>query len=171
MRQLLTIMLLFLLSSCITLRKAPEVTTHKVATAKKFQRKFPKQKAFIFEDPKEADQFYNYINIKFQLNDNDVGFDVPIDINNNLYYFTYHEAEIPDKKFNLLGLTVDAALTANKLDPIFNNYVNRKGHWFIAITVRDVENKNCLNSNYKNRKEVLDYLQLLQNEYLNSPRF
>ncbi|MCT4629283.1 hypothetical protein [Winogradskyella sp.] len=172
MKRLLFGLLFISLSSCITIRKAPKITTHKISTAKKFQRKFPKEKAFIFEDPKNADEFYHFINTKFKLNDIDVGFDVPITINNKTYYFTYYEAEIPDKKFNLLGLAVDATLKVKGMDPLFDEgYVKRNGHWYIAITVYDEENKNCLKSKYPNRKAILDYLRLLHNEYLHSPTY
>ncbi len=160
------------MTSCISLRKAPSIATHKIATAKKFQRKFPRETAFIFEDPKDADKFYNFINTKFELNDMDVGFDVPISINKVTYYLTYHEAEIPNKKLNLLGLAVDASLKIKGLDPIFQDgYVEREGHWFLAITIYDSDGKNCLKRSYPARKIVLDYLRLLQNEYLNTSSF
>ncbi|NRD21495.1 hypothetical protein HNV08_15680 [Winogradskyella eckloniae] len=167
----LRLIILFLcISSCITLRKAPEYFTYKVEIAKKFKRQFPKELAFIFEDPKDANQFYNYINKKFLLNDTDVGLNVPLVIDNNTYYLTYYESEIPDKKLNLLGLAIDATRLANDRDPLFNdNYVQRKGHWFIAITVFDAFDKNCLAPNHEDQKLILDYLQILQNEYLNSP--
>ena len=169
MKKLFILLFACVITSCISLRKAPTNFTYKIEVAKKFKRQFPKELAYIFEDPKDANEFYKYIDSKFQLNNTDVGLNVPIIIDNKAYFITYHEAEIPDKKLNLLGIAVDATLVANELDPVFDKgYVNRVGHWFLAITVYDENNNNCLKSKYPERKNVLDYLNLLQNEYLNS---
>ena len=67
MKQLAIILVLLIFSSCIPLRIAPNIDDYKIKVAKKFKRKLPKTNAFIFEDPKEADAFYNYINIKYNL--------------------------------------------------------------------------------------------------------
>lgn len=170
MKKLFILLLATTVTSCISLRKAPSNFTHKIEVAKKFKRQFPRELAYIFEDPKDANQFYNYINIKYQLNDIDVGSNVPVVIDNKTYFITYHEAEIPDKKLNLLGIAVDATLIVNKIDPIFDQgYVKRVGHWFLALTVYDEDDNNCLKSKHPDRKMVLDYLNLLQNEYINNP--
>ena len=170
MKKLIILLLSVTATSCISLRKAPTNFTHRIEVAKKFKRDFPKELAYIFEDPKDANQFYNYINIKYQLNDTDVGSNVPVVIDNKTYFITYHEAEIPDKKLNLLGIAIDATLVVNRLDPVFKDgYVKRVGHWFIALTVYDENDKNCLKSKHPEQKMVLDYLSLLHNEYLNSP--
>ena len=172
MKKLFILLLAFIITSCISLRKAPTNFTHRIEIANKFKRQFPKELAYIFEDPKDANQFYKYINTKFQLNDNDVGLNVPVSIDNNTYFITYHEAEIPDKKLNLLGIVVDATLVVNEMDPLFDDgYVKRYGHWFLALIVYDNNDNNCLSSNYPERKLVLDYLKLLQNEYLNSSKY
>ena len=169
MKKLFILLVPFIITSCISLRKAPSNFTYRIEVAKKFKRQFPKELAYIFEDPKDANQFYKYINTKFQLNDTDVGYNVPITIDNKSYFITYHEAEIADKKLNLLGIAVDATLAVNDLDPVFDQgYVKRNGHWFLALTVYDENNNNCLKSKYPERKNVLDFLNLLQNEYLNS---
>ncbi|WP_299100468.1 hypothetical protein [uncultured Winogradskyella sp.] len=169
MKKLYLVVLFTSFFSCISLRKAPEYFTYKLEVAKKFKRQFPKEIAYIFEDPKAANQFYQYIDKKYRLNDSNVGINVPIVIDNKTFYFTYYEAEIPDKKLNLLGLAIDTARAANDKDPIFTNgYVKRQGHWFLALTVYDEKDNNCLNKTNSDRKIVLDYLKLLQNEYLNS---
>jgi hypothetical protein len=54
-------------TSCIPLSFAPKIKTDKVKLAKRFKRDLPKQHGFIFEDPKEADEFYTFINTKYQL--------------------------------------------------------------------------------------------------------
>ncbi len=69
MKQLATILFFLIFSSCIPLSIAPNIEDYKIKVAKKFKRKLPKDYAFIFEDTKEANEFYNYINLKYELND------------------------------------------------------------------------------------------------------
>lgn len=68
MKSLITVLIVLFITSCIPLRIAPKIDTDKVKVARKFKRGLPNQYAFIFEDPKEADEFYYYINDKFDLN-------------------------------------------------------------------------------------------------------
>ncbi len=172
MKQFIILVLALSLSACIPLRKAPEINQHKVMDAKKFKRKLPRETAFIFEDPKDANAFYNFINSKYNLNHFDVGIDTPIQIGTCTYYLNYYEAEIPDKTFNLFGFVVDAKLEQNDMSPIFDDaYVTRHGHWYIAITAHDSDNKNCLTSKHPDRKKIHDYLKMLRSEYLNTSSF
>ena len=60
---------LFMLQSCIPLIIAPKIDTYKVSKGKKFKRGLPKRQMFSFEDSKQAGHFYNYVNTKFQLED------------------------------------------------------------------------------------------------------
>lgn len=52
---------------------------------------------FVFEDSKDADEFYNYVDTSFQLNNENVYDDVPFTVNNQQYFFSFYEVEIPDK--------------------------------------------------------------------------
>ena len=68
MKDLLLYLLLFaFFTSFVPLSFAPNIKTDKVKLAKRFKRDLPKQQGFIFEDPKEADEFYTFINTKYQL--------------------------------------------------------------------------------------------------------
>ena len=66
-RLLLYICIAAVSTSCIPLSFAPNIKTDKVKLAKRFKRDLPKRYGFIFEDPKEADDFYTFINTKYQL--------------------------------------------------------------------------------------------------------
>lgn len=156
-------------TSCIPLRVAPTIKTDKVMIAKKFKRKLPKQNAFIFEDPKDANEFYNYVNTKYELNHIDVGVNTPIHIDGRTFYFTFHEVEIPDKAINILGIFVDAALTNKDFDPVFEgDYMLRDGNWYLVITVEDEVFKDALSENYSERQKVIVYLQKMRKEYLST---
>ena len=61
--------------------------------AKKNKRKLPRETSYIFEDPKDAYHFYDYINAKFRLNHLNVGMNTPFVIGGKTYYLTYNEAE------------------------------------------------------------------------------
>ena len=164
---------LFLSSfSCIPLRIAPNIKTDKVMVAKKFKRKLPRQNAFIFEDPKDADEFYNYVNIKYELNHQDVEWNVPFEIDGKLHYFSFYEVEIPNKTLNILTLFVDAALDNKGWDPMFEDvYMSRNGNWYIALVVTDYNGNDCLKSDYIHRETIIKHLKALRVEYLNTHNY
>ena len=62
MKSLLLVFFLLLFTSCIPLKIAPKIEGEKLIVAKKFKRSLPKKHSYVFEDPKGADEFYNYIN-------------------------------------------------------------------------------------------------------------
>jgi hypothetical protein len=139
--------------------------------AKKFKRKLPRETSFIFKDLKDEGEIYNYFNTKFQLNHINVGLNTPLTIDNKTYYITYNETEISDKKVNLLGFAVDVALDQNGLNPIFQSYGSREGHWYIVLTVYDENLKNCLLDQHPMRYKIIKYLIALKSEYLNTQNY
>ena len=66
MKKLTMLLLAFATLSCIPVKIAPRFKNedYKIMQAKKFQRKMPRETSFIFKDPKDAGEFYNYINKK-----------------------------------------------------------------------------------------------------------
>ena len=166
-KSLLLVFLIFLFQSCIPLRIAPNIQDFKISKGKKFKRSLSKRQMFIFEDPKEAEQFYNFVNIKFQLEDTNVYDDVPFEINDQPYFFAWYEVDIPNKSLNLLSVAADVALVAADLDTAFeNSYTDRKGNWYLAIEVYNDLEKDCLADSSLSRESVLKYLRALKKEYL-----
>lgn len=168
MKRILTILCFsVLLQSCIPIRIAPNIPDYKVIKGRKFKKSLPKRQMFIFQDPKPANQFYAYINTKFQLQDINVFDDVPFSIDGKQYFFSYYEVEIPDKTLNLLPIAVDVALLRADYDPLLEHrHQTRKGNWYIAIeTYSDTEN-DCLNEGSPSHQPVTEFLRLLKNEYL-----
>ncbi len=140
--------------------------------AKKFRRTLPKEYAFIFQDTKEANEFYNYINTKFQLNHIDVDYDVPFKLKNKQYFLSFYEAEIPNKTLNFAPIVIDLALESKNIDSQLSDfYVSRHEDWYIAITIWDNDSNNCLKPNYKDRDEVINYLKRLKQEYLTTSNY
>ncbi|MCB0398237.1 MAG: hypothetical protein KDD26_01185 [Winogradskyella sp.] len=174
MKRALLIVISLLLSSCIPYKIAPKFKNedYKVMKAKKFQRKLAKETSFIFKDPKDANEFYNYVNTKYKLNHNDVGLNTPIQINGTTYYFTYHEVERTDESLVLPLVVTDLKRSSNGNDPLFeDHYTTRKGHWYIVVTVYDNNLKNCLLDKHPMKTEVLQYLKDMQQEYLKTHNY
>lgn len=172
MRKLLPLIAVFFCVSCFPIRIAPTIDNDKVMVAKKFKRQLPKQYAFIFEDPKDANEFYNYINTKYQLNHQDVEYNVPFEIDGKVYFFSFYEVEIPDKTFNILPFFIDVFLSSQDFTPIFEDaYTTRIGNWYLAITVRDDALSDCLVDHYENRDDIINYLKDMRVEYLGSNNY
>ncbi|RKN82794.1 hypothetical protein [Ulvibacterium marinum] len=161
--------ILFLLYSCIPLRIAPSIDDYKITKGKKFKRGLPKREMFIFEDPKDANQFYNYVNIKFELGDEDVYDDVPFKINGQQYFFSFYEVEIPTKTINLIPLVIDGLLDSADMGPFLEDaHASRVGNWYIAIEAYTDFEQDCLQENSLSREVVLKYLRTIKQEYLST---
>jgi len=167
-RILLAIFVLFFLNSCIPIRIAPNIKDYKLTKGKRFKRGLPKKTVFVFEDPKDANEFYSYINTKFQLKDYYVDVEVPFYIDDRAFYFSFYEVEIPTKTINLIPMAFDVMLNQTAdMDPILEDaYSSRTGNWYIAMEVFSDTEKDCLSENSISREIVLAYLRELKNEYL-----
>jgi hypothetical protein len=166
MKVFYSLLIILCATSCIPLRIAPNIKGDKIMVAKKFKRNLPRQHAFIFEDKPFADEFYNYINTKFQLEHQNVTSNVLVNINGSIYALSYYETEIPTKTLDLVPVAVDAKRESNGNDPLFENqYVSRKDQWYIVITLFDEQMKNCLNPKHKQFNDVNTYLKSLREEY------
>ncbi len=174
MKALLPVLLLifFMLQSCIPLRIAPSISNYKVTNGKKFKRGLSKRQMFIFEDPKQAGDFYDYVNTKFALGHHNVYDDVPFELNEAQYFFAFYEIEIPDKVLNLAPMVADAIWNEVVYDGeeetrgVQPQDVLRKGNWYVAIEVYSDMEKDCLQKDSLSREAVLKYLSSLKEEYL-----
>lgn len=174
MKKSAILLLAILISSCIPTKIAPKFKNqdYKVISARKFKKKLPRETSFIFKDPKDADEFYNYINTKFQLKDINVDNNVEFQINNNSYYLSFRETEIQDKSLNLPLVVIDAKREQNGNDPLFeDNYVSRQGHWYLILTVYDENIENCLVDDHPMKSSILQYLKDLKQEYLTTHNY
>ncbi len=159
--------LFLLLASCIPLKIAPNYKHGKVVKGKKFVKVFKSQQVFAFNDPKEANEFYTYINEKYQLvYDDDTG-NVPVQIAQNTMYLTFYEVEKATKTYNLLPVLADKALETANIGPVLENqYSSRKGHWYIVMTLTDSEYQDVLQEDHPHHESAVSYLQSLRQEYL-----
>mgnify|MGYP005997601891 CR=1 FL=1 len=172
MKYVYLILTLLFVTSCIPLRIAPTIKDYKLTTGKKFKRQLPKDNAFVFEDPKEANEFYNFINTKYSLNHQTVEYNVPINVDGVEFFLSFYETEISDKSINLIPFFANVALENKGVSPVFNDpQVKRQGNWYLALFVYDADMNDCLNSNYPDRIAILNHLKAIKKEYLNTNNY
>ncbi len=130
--------IIFLFSSCIPYKIAPQIEEYKVVRAKKFYKRLPRDYGFVFEDPKNANEFYSYVNVKYERNHKDVDRNVPFIIDGEEVFFSFHEIERTTETINLAPIFADVILEEKEFPPIFENvYYFRKGNWYVVLTVLD----------------------------------
>lgn len=172
MKKICFCLLILMAHSCIPVKIAPIIKGEKIANAKKFKKDLPNCNGFIFEDTKNAAEFYNFMNAKYDLNHTNVESNIPITINNRIYYLSFFERERTTKTVNLIPFAVDAALSAKGNDPILDGlYTSRAGYWYIIMSVRDAELKDCLDSNYPQQQDVFLHLKKLKEEYFSTSNY
>lgn len=172
MKKPLLLFFLLILSSCIPIKIAPKIKDYKIVVAKRFKRDLAREYAFVFEDYKNADEFYHFINARFNLQFKEVETNVPIIVDNQLFFMSFHEREKTTEVGNLIPVLIDGILDSEGMDPILESaYSSRKSHWYILMTVRDNEFRDCLSPDHLYQKRVIAILQELKEEYLNTQNY
>ena len=166
-------LLLALLSiSCIPIRIAPSITDHKVMVAKKFKRDLPKNYAFVFEDTKEAEEFYRFVDSKNGWSLEEVDKNVPLYIEDEVFHMSFYEREKTTETINLIPIVVDGLLDSDGKDPIFEEvHTSRNGNWYIVITIDDDEMKDALDPTHEHQQKVIDYLKRFKQDYYSIPQY
>jgi|TARA_R110002051_G_scaffold10175_11_gene38891 hypothetical protein len=167
---LLLVFLLF--QACIPISIAPNLHEGEVIKSRKLVRKAPLKYAYGFNDPKDANEFYNFINMKYDRNNDQVEDNVPITIDNRIYFLSFYETEKSTKTINLLPIVVDGILESNDFDPMLTDaHVSRNGNWYITLTVADLGHNDALHPSHRERSKVASYLKGLQGEYLSTQNY
>ena len=168
------ILLSFSVCSCLPLSIAPDLEEGKTIRAKKFKRKLPNRHSYIFTDPKPADEFYYYINTKFDCQHTDVENNVPVEIGEKLYYFSFYETEKSTRVINLINPIVNRALDNKGITPILNedNRARKVGTtWYIVLMVTDEDFNDALHPNYGKHSEIAAFAKAMQAEYLSMSNY
>ncbi len=174
MKYSLFIFAFLLFTSCIPVAVKPKIEDYKITNGAKFKKGLPNQTTFIFEDPKNADEFYTYINVKFNRQHLDAEFNNPIEVNGTTYYLTFFEAERKTKTINLLPIVADAILENKNItdgDAFINTYSSRNGQWYLIITVNDEDYNDALADTNLSRDEVINFLRAMKQEYLSTANY
>lgn len=172
MKRLILITIFFTTFSCIPTRIAPQIKEDKLMIAKRLKRKLPKRYALVFQDPKDANEFYNYINTKFELQHQNVEHNVPFTLGNETFYFSFRETEVATKSINLVPIAVDKALESKGYSPILKDAeFTRVGNWYLVLTASNSESEDCLHPDHPSQAKVLQYLRSLRVEYLSTSNY
>lgn len=172
MKKITFCLLILVVYSCIPLRIAPIIEGEKIVNAKKFKKDLPNIYGFVFEDTKKANEFYNFINTKYDLKHSNVESNVQIIINNKTYYLSFFERQRITKTLNLIPLAVDASRNNKGKDPILEDlHTSRAGFWYLILTVTDSEIKDCLNPSYPEHQKIINHLKKLKNEYFSTSNY
>ena len=172
MRQPLFFLLLISICSCIPIKVAPHIDGDKIVKTKKFKKDLPPSYGYVFEDPKDADEFFEFMNMKFDLKYENVVSNVPIKINNTNFFLSFYERERVTKTINLLPIVVDAKLESEGKNTLMeDSHTSRAGTWYLILTVYDVNMNDCLSPEYKDKEQITSYLRSLKNEYLRTHNY
>ena len=172
MKTFFSVISVLLLCSCIPLKIAPNLKQGKILKTRKFIKKLPSQYTYVFEDPKDANEFYNYINAKYQTSYDDETGNLPVTISNKTCYLSFYEVNKETQTVNLIPMVIDAALNQNGSDPILESaYTSRQGTWYIALTIIDEAMNDCFNPAYEGIIQMTKYAQGLQEEYLSTTEY
>jgi len=155
-----------------TVQIAPNIEGEKIIKAKKFKKNLPNFYGFIFEDPKNANEFYNFINAKYNLKHLNVESNVPISINNETYYLSFFERERTTETINLIPFIIDADRNSKGKESLLEDfYATRTGFWYLVLTVTDTKIKDCLNPNHPQHGEIVNHLKKLKDEYFSTSNY
>lgn len=162
---LLFSVLLLLLQSCIPIKFAPNIEDYKIVRGSKFKKGLPSRNIFVFEDNKDANEFYNYVNAKFNLEDIKVMDDVPFEIEGNQYFFSFYEVDKTTKSLDMLPFLTSVITNADDTE---TPTMDREDSYYIAIEVYSDFENDCLAMEALSRTLVLKYLRELKEQYQNT---
>ena len=164
--------LLLIITSCIPIKIAPNLEEGKILKARRFVKQLGNRYVYAFEDPKNANEFYRYINAKYQVSYDDLDGNIKFLIDKKSYYLTFYEVNKETKTINLIPIIIDSALEAYGQSRILEDeYSYRTGTWYVAITVTDREMKDCLRPKHEKIQEVEEYLTNIQRQYLTTTHY
>lgn len=157
--------LLLLIQSCIPIKSAPRIENYRILEGRKFKKGLPPRQTFVFEDKQDVNAFYNFINDKFQLGDEQVMDDVPFRVNGHQYFFSFYEVDKKSKNINLMPFIMSKV---TKSEDVEEPEMDINEYYYIAIEAySDIEN-DCLVMGALSREPVLKYLRNLKEEYQNA---
>ena len=173
MRSIFILCITLLFYSCFPVQIAPKIENYKITKGKKFKRSLPKSHSYIFEDYKNANEFYYYINTKFQRDHQYAEDNTPIIIDHRTYYLSFYEVEKNTKIVNLTPALINGVLENKGLSPVLNEEktVSRNGTWYIALVVQDAQFNDALNPKHREQKKVVAYLNSLKTEYFTTTNY
>ncbi|TVZ52123.1 hypothetical protein [Dokdonia sp. Hel_I_53] len=172
MKATLLLVLFLIVTSCIPTAIAPDLENGKIIRAKKFKRKLPNRYAYIFTDSKKADEFYHYINTKYNLNYQYVQSNVPVIINEKQFYISFYETDKKTQTINLIPILIDAKRESNGNEAVLRDiYSSEWNRWYVILLITAENFQDGLNPSYSHYKEVKEFAESLKDEYYRTSNY
>ena len=153
--------------SCIPLKIAPQIQHYKLMKTRRFIRQLPQQHAFVFQDTKVPDAFYQFFNIRFSSLSQWTNENLPINVKGASYFFSFYGVEKTTKTFNLFPFIVDTILEEKGDFRFFERFYTRyRPHAYIVITVRNETLEDCLEPRHPARESLVEFLEAMRKDYL-----
>ncbi len=172
MKKLVIWILPLFITSCIPIKNAPEIKDYKIVVAKRFKRDLPRKYAFVFEDSKNADEFYRFLYWKLGRLDTNIEVDLPFQVDKETFYMSFHERPKRSVTVNLIPVFIDAVLVSQDMESMLDGaYSSEKESWYILITVSDSKLEDCLAPSYPQKREVVSTLKGFKDEYENTHHY
>lgn len=134
---------------------------------RRFIRQLPQQHAFVFQDSKAPDAFYQFFNITFSSLSQWTDANLPISVNGASYFFSFYGVEKITKTIHLFPFIVATALEEKGVPRFFEGFYTRhQPHAYIVITVQNEALEDCLEPRHPAREYLVDFLATVRKEYL-----
>lgn len=168
----LYLLLCTLLCACIPVQLAPQISDYKIKKGQRFHKDLSHHYSFIFNNPKNDNEFYNYMNTVYELQNIDELMDIPIAVEEKIFLFSFYEVDKGSTTLNLIPVIVDAKLNEEGFDPMLESlYSTRKGYWYIIVTVFDENGNDALHPSHRSRLAIQKYLNELRTTFLDHDNY
>ncbi len=158
------------LSSCFPTKIAPSIENYRVMKGKRLNRSLERKQYYVFENNTTDEHLFNFLDLHVLPKNYMFYTNIPVYINNNKYYVSFIAVEAKTEIINLLpGLAsaiVNEALNTNMDE---SSEINETFYEYVAISVHNDQESDCLKDKSLSKPEVLKYLSKLKDKYLSSP--
>ena len=153
-----SMLLLFLVTSCITVKKAPKIEDYKILDGKQFQkRNFTENTAFIFQNDLKMIDFRSFLADRYQLSSFKRTMRIPVLIDSLPFELFVFTPEIKQQKVNFIGAIISKDPEDITMDEETFDYV--------GISVSRIDDTDCLSERSIYHNLVRRYLEDLKDEY------
>lgn len=139
---------------------------------KRFVKQLPLRYCFVFKDPKDVNEFYQFINIKLSGYREWKDANLPFQIEETNFNLSFYEVVKTTKTLNLLPILIDERLKEKSYVPLLSEHHNSlRGQLFLVLTVSDDALLDGLSPKHPHCIAIVKYLEDLRKEYLNTNNY
>ncbi|WP_420571223.1 hypothetical protein [Kordia sp.] len=163
-----SLLLVFFFTSCISIKKAPEITEvgYSIIEGKKLKKALGKSNHFIFLNHLSESDLTSFIIYKLDAADDSYLQNLPVTIHDTRFLMTFYTVKSKDKTLDLFSPIVNRALN-NKLNTDFDEdiQIDEFEYYYVAVYVESDIEADSLKEKSIHRAIVERYLVDLMDEY------